>query len=755
MTPKNMANPRVKRILLASGILVAVAAGVVANTHFQKEREMLVKKEEEKKALAKKSSKKKRSPKFNAAQLNKKLDEMTEGKQVKAVWVESLGQKTPDPHAKSDDLRLVGFDNQDDGYRIIRENKENYARPLITPDGHLIIYTDKGTKGSGTELTFSPQIHLVDWEGEHDEVLMPGFCVDVAKDPQTGKTMVYALETLNPKTQPTLDGERLFRFPLDQPQKKEMLWDKTSLSVDNLQFSRDGKIFSGLFPWPEGGIGDVTTGTWRKSFNGCWSSMAPDNSYLTWIFAGSHNKVRFDDTRRNKKWEVKINNAPGLDGAQVYHPRWSNHPLFFSMTGPYGSKSKKSGEKTKQAAPMVAAGSAAEVYIGRFSPSLDRVEAWAKLSSNTYGDFQPDVWIEGGDDAVLAQFEQTGGSKIEPPPTTQWPGSSANLVYVWRNSDAMNVLDGRHMNCNVLAHGTARFGRAKDMLLDGGWFETDSATAEATAKELAQSKAITFEFLFTEEGMLKDGESSTLCSLKTADGKSLVEIKRAKDSLIASMPESAFAAKAGDFSTALPFAPNTTLHVVLEVNETGGQWSVDGKQLPAKNGLSLSMAGLAGAKLEFGQTTPVPAGWSARLSNVAVFKRALTDREIATHSKVSRPEPVAPTTRIKVLAKLVEATTPDPTQLGSYKRMLVDHTYEVVKVLEGTLAAPKINVMEWGMLDMKLVPGIPRDLDKEYELTLEPADAHPEITSELQMATSTDLEAPQFLNVSPPLPVGL
>ena len=26
---------------------------------------------------------------------------------------------------------------------------------------------------------------------------------------------------------------------------------------------------------------------------------------------------------------VNINDAPGFDGAEVYHPRWTNHPRFF------------------------------------------------------------------------------------------------------------------------------------------------------------------------------------------------------------------------------------------------------------------------------------------------------------------------------------------------------------------------------------------------------------------------------------------
>ena len=28
--------------------------------------------------------------------------------------------------------------------------------------------------------------------------------------------------------------------------------------------------------------------SWKKQTNGCWPSIAPDNSYLSWTFDGSH-----------------------------------------------------------------------------------------------------------------------------------------------------------------------------------------------------------------------------------------------------------------------------------------------------------------------------------------------------------------------------------------------------------------------------------------------------------------------------------
>ena len=41
------------------------------------------------------------------------------------------------------------------------------------------------------------------------------------------------------------------------------------------------------------------------------------------------------DVERDERWRVNINNAPGIDGYEVYHPRWANHPRFLTITGPY------------------------------------------------------------------------------------------------------------------------------------------------------------------------------------------------------------------------------------------------------------------------------------------------------------------------------------------------------------------------------------------------------------------------------------
>jgi hypothetical protein len=69
----------------------------------------------------------------------------------------------------------------------------------------------------------------------------------------------------------------------------------------------------------------------------------------------------------------------------VYHPRWTNHPRFMAMSGPYnqgGANQVRSG------------GTQSEVWLGRFSEDYTRIEAWTRATSNSGGDSYPDVWID-------------------------------------------------------------------------------------------------------------------------------------------------------------------------------------------------------------------------------------------------------------------------------------------------------------------------------------------------------------------------
>jgi hypothetical protein len=140
-----------------------------------------------------------------------------------------------------------------------------------------------------------------------------------------------------------------------------------------------------MFPWPGAGIADVAGKTWQKLGEGCYTSVCYARGPLFWYFDGAHRNVTIVDVDAGSRWMVNLNGAPGFEGAEVSHPRWTNHPRFLTLTGPYnqgGSNQSRTGGKQT------------EVYVGRFSQDFSKVEAWGRVTNNASGDSHPDVWID-------------------------------------------------------------------------------------------------------------------------------------------------------------------------------------------------------------------------------------------------------------------------------------------------------------------------------------------------------------------------
>ncbi|MDP2989016.1 MAG: hypothetical protein Q8O57_00420, partial [Kiritimatiellota bacterium] len=164
----------------------------------------------------------------------------------------------------------------------------------------------------------------------------------------------------------------------------------------------DGRRSSGQFPWPVCGILELPNGAAKKFGDGCWPSLAPDNSYRLWIFDGAHRNLTLFDSATGRSWVVNINRAPGIGGFEVYHPRWSSHPRFMTMTGPYTV-----GDSANR---IRGGGAGVEIYIGRFSPDFQKIEQWVQVTHNTNADFFPDVWVEGGRMAGVSVPAPTGAA---------------------------------------------------------------------------------------------------------------------------------------------------------------------------------------------------------------------------------------------------------------------------------------------------------------------------------------------------------
>jgi hypothetical protein len=292
---------------------------------------------------------------------------------LRVTWVQDMGDGR-DVFARGGNLRLMGLDTGDgQGERVILGTVGNYVKPLITPRGDRVVYSDRIRK----------KIYVVNWDGSGLRELFGGVGLAVWRDPRDGREWIYYGSE---------DGNNgddhcpaVYRTLLDSPGAGELIWNRTRVSVNSFQLSADGRMAGGQFPWPDGGVAQLPNQSWAKLGNGCWTALAADNSYTFWIFDNPHRNLFVNDiSGANGRW-VNINSAPGIDGYEVYHPRWSNHPRIMAMTGPY-----KAGSGANRIAE---GGQEVEIYIGRFNANFNAIESWWQVTKNARADFFPDVWL--------------------------------------------------------------------------------------------------------------------------------------------------------------------------------------------------------------------------------------------------------------------------------------------------------------------------------------------------------------------------
>jgi hypothetical protein len=82
---------------------------------------------------------------------NREAVEKFTGGHTRAVWVTDAHNK--DSFAERNELQLVGYDSRDGkGERIICAERANYYRPLITPDGQRIVFSNRQTRKIYSEV---------------------------------------------------------------------------------------------------------------------------------------------------------------------------------------------------------------------------------------------------------------------------------------------------------------------------------------------------------------------------------------------------------------------------------------------------------------------------------------------------------------------------------------------------------------------------------------------------------------------------
>ncbi len=494
----------------------------------------------------------------------------------------------------------------------------------------------------------------------------------------------------------------MIRFPLDDPSVTELVWDRTQIGTDSFAISADGKRFAGLFPWPKGGLANLETKDWEPLTNGCWASIAPDNSYRSWVFDGPHKNLFMFDAEAQQTATVQVNSHPHIKGHEVYHPRWSNHTQFFAVSGPHTSGA---GKKNR--------GKPVEIFLGKFSPALDKVESWIQVSHNSLPDGYPDIWIDPqGRKASVAEAVRQAPPKTK---KLKWPSQPDGLIFKWENVQAKNEFtapDGRNQVTELEPKGRARYGPNYEMLVDGGTFEPVFGSAAGVKAQLA-GREIFFQGLITANGhggfIFRSGEIALHLQRESVDTQTssrlMLELGR------------------GAFCELAELELGKPTHICINYTDKASSAYINGQEVPIQAGLKQLVTNPS-PLLSFGSDL------DGSLENIAFYDRPISAEEAAEDYALNkaRLDKRKPIERLQLKGKLI-AASPLPTleNIKPYVRALVYYVYETDDPKLGTIA-----VTHWAILDKTPVAGLPREIGKTYDLTIESKFAHPELSSQAE-----------------------
>lgn len=662
------------------------------------------------------------------------------GGRARVAWLRRHGESA----TFSEDLDaggavVMGLDAAGGAPRVVVAEPGEYEAPMFVPDGETVLVTDRKAK----------RILAAGWKTGAVRTVREGYLADVWRDPAGGRTWIYFKERYRWDDADT-KAEPLFRAPLDDPSASVTVWNSSVIEGHGFQVSGDGRRAAGLFPWPEGGMADLAAGTWAKVASGCWTSISPDDSGRMWVFSGTHRHVQMLDPGAAAARDVPINTPPGIEGRKVYHPRWSDHPRFLCVTGPY-----------RDIDPRLIPGESPEVFVGRFDPAYGDVEAWARITHDDFVDGSPELWTgfrpprpkrTGPSLASRAGRWMTGlfgGSG-------GWPGREDGLVFAWADGSVNNVVrgpGGASLACGASPRGRARYGAGWAMDLSGGAFLAGDEAGARLLEACRKSNELFVEALVTPDRMDQTGPAR-IVTFSTDPGTRNFTLGQQDDRLIFRLRTPATGPNGTNPETAVGRlkAAGRTHHVLVTYRPGRLLGWIDGDKTLDSIAVLGDFSNWEPHHLLFGDEWTGERDWAGRVEAAAVGARFVSDEEAALRWRwaAKRLAGHRPIPRAVVEAALVEAgPVPSPDSIAPYRRALVAHVFEVRQVLSGTVPRKRILVARWAILDGEVLPDAAPE-GGVRRLVLEPFDAHRELKGERLVLEVSDLEAPLFLDASGP-----
>lgn len=271
--------------------------------------------------------------------------------------------------------RLVGYDSKSNTVTEILPAATRQNKPIICSGGHKVL------------VTIDYEVYVVNWDGTGKRRLVQGICSDAWIHPATGQEWIVV------RSGGDSTGGRVTRYRLADPTDSLLLWNE-SPSGDHYmnwwQISADGTLAVDFLPWYrafavlQGGL--QTNGERIGLSRGCWSSLAPDNSYYWFNFPSSgpagHSSLSIFRRLDAVEEHVLLDAGPLPEGSrnEFYHPKFaSKGARFLVLTAGYLEGSTESDS--------------AEVYFGKFASDYTSFDGWVRLTHNALPDYTPEAWV--------------------------------------------------------------------------------------------------------------------------------------------------------------------------------------------------------------------------------------------------------------------------------------------------------------------------------------------------------------------------
>lgn len=282
---------------------------------------------------------------------------LTDGQQVKLVWLHGVQGNGDNWDAVGADYELMGLDTATDTQpRQILPGPASYANPCISPDGGWILYTDATTN----------TLYKVKWDGTGKQEVTKGYVLCAWRHPVDNTQWVYFTEDGYTKG-------KLVRCRLDDGTQREVMLS-TLQAAHTLSVSADGTRAGSEFPWPNAGVAYLPDRGWRQYGGGCNANIAPDNSYRLFHMHHSHMQIEMYEDGGVQARSIVTQPLPNRD---AWVPRWSTDVRFLTINAPVG-------------------GVEADVYFGRFNDAFTQVTRWVKISSAPGQDTKAYAWVDMG-----------------------------------------------------------------------------------------------------------------------------------------------------------------------------------------------------------------------------------------------------------------------------------------------------------------------------------------------------------------------